>query len=233
VGELAVAKGVISFLCAILSGIFCLPMLIYGSWLLKLWITIQLQRPVYLEYSYLKIGMLFMSLGIAALLCALYAARRRGYWSALFAFPVIAGLWTMVVVSSIIPNDTKSAYHIQKMASELKQFGSEHGRFPDRETTLPAASSKELSPYYQQGSQLPFRIVWVPNATGPFLNSPGPYPGVMFYAVSADQQDVWLTGTELRFPRTTGNNVQFLDFLSADGDTRALHLHAAQTPASK
>lgn len=194
------ARGIVSFVCAILSGLFCLPMFLYGGWLLKLWITIQLQRCVYLKYSYLTVGIAFVSLGIVALLCALYATRRRGYWSALFAFPVIAGLWTMVVMPNIVPNDAKSAYHIQNMASKLKTFSSEHGLFPDRENALPAKDSKELSPYYQRGRQLPFRIVWVPNSTGPFLNSPGPYPGVIFYAVSANQREVWLTGTESAFP---------------------------------
>ncbi len=206
-------------------------MLLYGGWLLKLWITIQLQQSVYLGYSYLTVGAVFMSLGVVSLLCALYAARRRGYWSALFAVPVIAGLWTMAAVPNMVPYDTKSAYHIQNMVRELQTHSSEHGRFPDRETALPADSPRELSPYYQRGRQLPFRIVWVPNAVGPFLNGPGPYPGVIFFAVSADQQDVWLTGTELRFPRTTGNNVKFLDFLSTEGDRRVLHLHAA--PVSK
>jgi len=208
-------------------------MLLYGGWLLKLWIAIQLQRCAYLGYSYLTVGMIFMALGVVSLLCALYAARRRGYWSALFAVPVIAGLWTMAAIPNMVPYDTKSASHIQNMARELESFSLQYGRFPDRETALPAGVLNEPSPYYQQGRQLPFRTVLIPNAAGPFLNSPGPYPGVIFYAVSANQQDVWLTGTELRFPRTTGNYVQFLDFLSADGDTRVLHLHAAQTPASK
>jgi hypothetical protein len=208
-------------------------MLVYGGWLLKLWIAIQLRHCVYLEYSYLKIGIAFVSLGLVSLLCALYAARRRGHWSALFAFPVLAGLWTMVVVSSIIPNDRQSAYHIQNMARELESFSAEHGRFPDRETALPAGVLNESSPYYQQGRQLPFRTVLIPNATAPFLDNPGADPGVIFYAVSADQQDVWLTGTELRFPRPIGGHVQFLSYLSIDGDTRVIHLHSGQTPASK
>ena len=62
-------------------------MLIFGGWLLKLWITIQLQRCVYLECSYLTVGVVFVSLGVLALLCALYATRRPGYWSVLLLFP--------------------------------------------------------------------------------------------------------------------------------------------------
>jgi hypothetical protein len=229
-GELEVGKGVVSFLCAILSGLFCLPMLIYGGWLLKLWITIQIQRCVYLEYSYLTTGIAFVSLGVVALLCALYATRRRGYWSALFALPVVAGLWTMAVIPNIVPYDRSTLSHIRRVMRELEAFNSEHGGFPDRETALPDSLLKEPGPYYQHGRQLPFRTVLLPKATGPFLDNPGADPGVIFYAVSADRQEVWLTGTELRFPHPIGGHVQFVGFLSADGDTRVLHLHAGHTP---
>jgi len=228
-----VARGVVSFLAAILSGLFCLPMLLYGGWLLKLWITIQFQRCVYLQYSYLTIGIAFVAFGVVALLCVFYAARKQGKWSALYVVPVIAGLWTMAAVPNMVPYDKKSAHHIQNMAHELELFNSEHSRFPDRETALPADVLNEPSPYYQNGRQLPFRTVLVPNATGPFVSNPGSDPGVIFYAVSADQQEVWLTATELRFPRPIGGYVQFVSYLSADGDSRVLHLHAGQTPVSK
>jgi hypothetical protein len=206
-------------------------MLIFGGWLLKLWITIQLERCVYLEYSYLTVGVAFVSLGVLALLCALYATRRRGYWSALFAFPVVAGLWTMVVVPNIVPYDRGTSSHIQIVMRELEAFSSENGGFPDRETALPDVLLKESSPYYQNGRQLPFRTVLLPNATGPFLDNPGADPGVIFYAVSSDRQEVWLSGAELRFPRPIGGYAQFA-FLSAEGDTRVVHLHAGRTTLS-
>ncbi len=85
-------RGVVSILCAILSGLLCLPMLIFGGWLLTLWITIQIRRSVYLEYSYLTIGMAFVAMGVVSLLCVLYAVRRRGNWGALYVVPVMAGL---------------------------------------------------------------------------------------------------------------------------------------------
>jgi hypothetical protein len=121
-------------------------MLIFGGWLIKLWITIQLQRCVYLEYSYLTVGVAFVSLGVLALLCALYATRRRGYWSALFAFPVVAGLWTMVVVPNIVPYDRVTSSHIHIVMRELEAFSSENGGFLDRETALPDVLLKESSP---------------------------------------------------------------------------------------
>ena len=208
-------------------------MLIFGGWLLTLWITIQIRRSVYLEYSYLTIGMAFVAMGVVSLLCVLYAVRRRGNWGALYVVPVMAGLWTMVAIPNLAPYDTKSPHHIGNVADELESFSKQHGRFPDNETALSADVLKEPGPYYQNGRQLPFRTVLVPRATGPFLDSPGTDPGVIFYAVSADQQEAWLTGTELRFPRLSVGQAQFIGFLSLDGDTRVRHLHAGQMPVVK
>jgi hypothetical protein len=213
--------------CVILSSLCCLPMFIFGGWLLILWVAIQIRRSVYLEYSYLTVGIAFLSLGVVALFCVVYAAKKRGGWGGLYVVPVIAGLWSMVVIPNIVPYDVKSLHHIRNLTDELDSFSKQHGRFPDHETALPAEVLKEPSPYYQNGRQLPFRTVLVPNATGPFLDSPGADPGVIFYAVSADQQEVWLTGTEIRFPhRPVGGHAQFIRFLSLDGDTRVRHLHA-------
>jgi hypothetical protein len=224
-------RGIVSILCTILCGLCCLPMLIFGGWLLALWITIQISNSVYLEYPYLKFGIVFLSLGAVAIFCLWFAARRRGFWSALFVIPVFAGLWTMVVIPNIIPYDTETGYRIRRMADELASFRSAHGGFPDQETALPPATLKARSPYYRKRQQLPFRVAFLPNATRPFLDNPGADPGVIFYAVSADHQEVWLTGTELRFPYTGGGSAHFVSYLSNDGDTRVLHLHAA--PVSK
>jgi hypothetical protein len=203
-------------------------MFIFGGWLLTVWMTSQIRNSIYLEYPYLRAGIGFLSLGVIALLCIVYAARRRGPWSALFIFPVLAGLWTMVVIPDIIPYDLKSSAHIRNLANELDLFREKTGRFPDRETAFPATVLQEPSPYYQRGRQLPFRTVIVPNAPGPFLDSAGAEPGVIFYAISADQQDAWLTGTELGFWHgASGNHVRLIRFLSAEADRRALHLHSA------
>jgi hypothetical protein len=202
-------------------------MFIFGGWLFAIWVTIQIRNTVHLQYPYLRAGIGFLTLGVVALLCIVYAARRRGAWSALFIFPVLAGLWTMVVIPDVIPYDLKSSAHIRNLANELDSLKEKTGRFPDGETALPTTVLQEPSPYYQKGRQLPFRTVIVPNATGPFLDSPGAEPGVIFYAISADQREAWLTGTELGFWHGPGgDHVRFIRFLSADADMRVLHLHS-------
>jgi hypothetical protein len=210
-------------------------MLIFGGWLLTLWIAIQVRRSVYLEYPYLKVGVVFWSLALVAVLCLGYAERRRGFWSALFIVPVITGFWTMAAIPNLIPYDTKSSAHIRDIADALNSFEKQNGRFPLGETALPSGILEDPSPYYQNHRQLAFRNKVIPNATGPFISNPGSEPGVVFFAVSADQQEVWLTGTESRFPHPLSGvgEVHFIRFLSADTDTRVLHLDAGQTPASR
>lgn len=209
-----------------ISGLFCLPMFIYGGWLLTLWITIQIQRCLYLEYPYLTTGIVFVFLGILALLGILYAARRRGYWRALLFLPVVTGLWAMIVIPNILPFDTEASAHLSHFVGALDLFSKLHNRYPGDETELQQAfpsMPKERSSYRKSGEDLPFRIVLVANAAGPFLGSPGKDPGVMFYALTADGQEAWLTATELSYP--VGNHIRFVDFFSMDGDHRVFHRH--------
>ena len=222
-GELVV-KRVVSFLAAVVPGLFCLPMFLFGSWLLGLWITIQVRRCVYLEYPYLAIGIAFVALGIVALLCVLYGTRRRGYWGVLLLVPVIMGLWAMIVIPNILPSDGEALGHLSHAASALDFFSNLHTRYPADDNDLKEAFTslpKERSLYRENGRELPFRIVLVANATGPFLGSAGNDPGVMFYAVSSDRQEAWLTATELGYP--VGNHVRFASSLSLDGDSRVFH----------
>lgn len=136
-------------------------MLIYGGWLLSLWVTIQITRRVYFGYPYLKVGIAFWSLAVVALLCIIYADRKRGFWSALFIVPVITGFWTMAVIPNIAPFDTKSPSHVRDVATELEAFSQQHGRFPDDETALPAEVLQQASPYYQDGTY-PSAPCWCP-----------------------------------------------------------------------
>jgi hypothetical protein len=204
-------------------------MLIFGGWLLTLRITILIRHCVYLEYPYLATGVAFVLIGIISLLCVLYGARSRGYWGILFLVPVVIGLWTMIVIPNIFPFDLEGSAHLSHVAGALDFFSKLHSRYPGDETELEqvlAALPKEPSLYRKNGQELPFRIVLIANATGPFLESPGSDPGIMFYAVSPDRQEAWLTATELRHP--VGNQVRFSDFFSVDGDHRVFHRRISQ-----
>ena len=205
--------------------------MIYGGWLLALWITIQIRQCVYLEYPYLAIGLAFTFLGAAAFVCLLYGTRRRGYWRMLLGVPVLAGVWTVLFVPDITPFDARVFDHIGHVANGLDSFSGAHGRFPGNEAELQQVLRpylQERSQYREHGGDVPFRAVLMVNANGPFLGSSGDRPGVVFYSVSPDRQDVWLTATELDRRHPVGNHVQFVGFITLDSGLGVIHRHASQ-----
>jgi hypothetical protein len=218
-----------------ISTLFCLPMFLYGGWMLSLWIMIQVRRCVYLEYPYLPIGVASVVLCSVALLCVLQGAKRRGYWRLLFMVPVVMGLWAMIVIPNIAPFDAKSATHVFEVANQLDSFGKARGRFPQDENELerwvPAAAAS--SPYGKDGRELSFRVVLIANASGPQMGGLGNDPGVTLYGLSSDRRDVWLSQTELEPQHPVGNHVRLVEFLSLDGFHKAIHLRVGQVPSEE
>jgi hypothetical protein len=223
-----------SLACAMASGLFCLPTLLYGGCLLALWVTIQIRHCVYLEYPYLAGGVAFGSLGVVALLCVVWGTRKRGYWRALLLVPVVIGLWAMMVIPNVFPSDFKSASHVLDIAQELDSFGDEHGYFPIDEAKLKQGvpASTVSGPYRKDGQQLAFRVAFAANAAGPILHA-GEEPGVTFYALSGDHKDVWLTATELGSKLPVGGHARLIDFLSVSGLHKVVHLHVGQRPSEE
>jgi hypothetical protein len=108
----------------------------------------------------------------------------------------------------------------------LDFFSKLYNRYPGDDAELKQAFTSlptERSPYRKNGRELPFRIVLIANASGPFLEGPGSDPGVTFYAVSPDRQDAWLTATELGSANPIGDHVRFVDFFSFEADPRVHH----------
>jgi hypothetical protein len=206
-------------------------MFIFGGWLLSLWATIQLRHCMYLEYPYLGTGIVFVFFGVVALFCVLFVARRRGYWRTLFLVPVVTGLWAMIIIPNVLPLDLEGSGHLSHVVSALDFFSKLHNRYPGDEAELRQAFTslpRERSLYRKNGQEVPFRLVLIANAAGPFLGDPGKDPGVMFYAVSLDRQEAWLTATELSSSHPVGNHVRFVDFFSMDGDPRVFHRRVSQ-----
>jgi hypothetical protein len=54
------------------------------------------------------------------------------------------------------------------------------------------------SPYSQRGMRLPYEIVITTNANGPRVKKLSQRPGVLYYSVSSDLQEVWMTMTALQ-----------------------------------
>lgn len=102
-------------------------------------------------------------------------------------------------------------YEVQKRAfvrsmwnvlGAVQVCGQSLGRkYPVRQADCPAVSDvlqTAVSPYRRGGENLPYRAVFLPNASGPLLVLPeGTEPGTIFLAVSRDRARVWGTAAAL------------------------------------
>jgi hypothetical protein len=204
-------------------GLFAVPPLLFAGLLFRYWLMIQFHRGIYLEYPYLATGLVFLCLGILEVFCVMQGMRRRGFGRLLLAIPVILGFATMINVPEIAPKDREGLRHLSNMITGLDSFDSEHGHYPETVAELEQTSSETNGPtrYRKNGQLLHHRAVLLANASGPYSGSVGDEPGVLFYAVTSDYKEAWLTETEL--DRPVGGHVQFVQILTFDGFSTSLH----------
>jgi hypothetical protein len=198
----------------VIFGLFALPALTFGLYLVTCSIRIHTTNVYYVEYPYLAAASVFVVLGAAIFRCVLYAAWRRSFYGSLFGVGVIFGLATMAYIPDGIPHVDRSMIGDSNYMSSVKSFlgvwRDVNRRFPKNETEFseamksgPAAwqnrveSPPTLSFYSQGGHRLPYEIVVVNDASGPQLDNVSNRPGVIYYAVSSDQQQYWVTMTGL------------------------------------
>ena len=198
----------VRILLALVFGLFSLPLLGFGGWLLYVWIAVHLRQQTYLDYPYLYVGVTALVLGSLSLSSALYGAWRRAYWGILFVMPNLTGLWAMIVIPNIVPFDIATGNHVGQLERSLYLYQEERGRFPGNEAELrqtAASVLEEPSNFLNRGKRLNFRLVVLPGASGPWISTPGDMPGIVFYSVAPDRLTCWLTVTDL----DKGRHVQF------------------------
>ena len=195
-------------------GLFALPALIFGFYLVACSVRIHTTDVYYVEYPYLAAGSGLVMLGAGIFCCALYGASRRGFYRLFLPVGAVLGLATMVYIPDGIPHVHRSMIQDSNYLSSVHSFlGVWHDanhRFPKNEAEFLDAlkrgpetwQNRVKSPpteslYSQRGNRLPYQIVVVNDAAGPRLDNVSDRPGVIYYAVSSDQQQYWVTMTGL------------------------------------
>jgi hypothetical protein len=193
--------------------LFALPALVFGLYLIACSVRTHISEVYYVEYPYLAVGSALMALGAGIFCCALYGASRRGLYKLLLPIGAVLGLATMVYIPDGIPHVERSMIQDSNYLSTVHSFlGVWHDanhRFPKNEAEFsdalkrgPEAWQNRLEPlpaesaYSQRGHRIPYQIVVVSDAPGPRLDKVSDRPGV-YYAVSSDQQQYWITMTGL------------------------------------
>jgi hypothetical protein len=207
------SRTIVRVILTILFGIFSLPALIFGLYLFACWIRIHMTDVYYVEYPYLPASLIYLAVGAIILVSAVYGAWRRSFYGLLFAIPVMVGLATMVYLPDGQPHDNSmmaDTNYLSSVNSFFRVWYETNHKFPANQTEFyealksgPAAwqyrveSPSQLSFYSRSGVRLPYEIVVATDVTGPRIDNASDRPGVIYYCVSRDQQQFWVTMTGL------------------------------------
>lgn len=200
-------------LLSIIFGLFSVPTLGYGGYLLVCWIRIHTSDVYYADYWYSIAGLAFVAGGLLSLWAALYGAWRRSFYGLLFVAPVFLGLAGMINIPDLLPHDYSSMADVNYLSdvnSFFRVWYENNHRFPADESEFKEALRKgpaawqyrvgpaPLSRYMQRGNKLPYQVVVVTNANAPRTTDASRRPGVIYYCVSGDLQEFWVTMTRLQ-----------------------------------
>jgi hypothetical protein len=199
---------------AALSGLLCLPPLIFGLYFFVCWVRVHTSDIYYVEYPRLLAALVFVGIGILSICCVVYGVIRRSLFGIAFATPLFLGLATMIYIPDGMPHVQKSmvsdSNYLSNLNLLLRSWYESHQSFPKDDLEFRDAirngakkerhgfhSPSPLSDYAKRGARLRYETVVIQNASGPKLDSPSERPGVIYYSIAADQQRFWLTMTAL------------------------------------
>jgi hypothetical protein len=223
----SLARKTFRLILGVVAGLFSLPSLVFGLYLIRCSLRIHTSDVYYVEYPYLASASVLIGLGLLGLSCAAYGIRRRSFYGMIFVIALAWGFITMVSIPDATPRAQRSMMDDTNYLSDIHSFSEvwykSHRSFPKDEGEFreaikegPAAWQFRVAPppseshYAKNGKRLPYRVVVVTAATGPKLDGLSEQPGVIYYCVSADHQQFWATMTGLAedvSPRATLNRV--------------------------
>jgi hypothetical protein len=207
-------RKVVTVIVGMITGIFSLPALIFGGYFFVCWFRIHTTDAFYVEYPYLLAGCLILATGLLSAFCTVWGLRRRSFHGLVFVFPLLGGLAMLVYIPDGTPHVQRSMVddgnYLSDVGSFFRVWYESHHNFPGNEAEFLDAMSKGparwhgriqapsyRSDYGQRGHNLPYEIVIVENASGPRLNDTATHPGVIYYCLSSDRQQYWVTMTAL------------------------------------
>jgi hypothetical protein len=188
-------------------------MLGYGGYLFVCWFRIHTSNVYYADYPYATVALAWFGVGLLSLCATLHGVWRRSFYGSLFVIPVMVGLAAMVNIPNLTPHGFSmgtDTNYLSAVNSFFRVWYENNHRFPASEAEFrdalrkgPEAWQYRVGPapasrYRQRGNPLPYEVVVVTNADAPRLTDISHRPGVIYYCVSKDLQEFWVTMTSLQ-----------------------------------
>jgi hypothetical protein len=199
---------------AVAFGLFSLPALVFGSYLLSCWFRIHTTDLYYVDYPYVRVAFIWIGLGVSCVLLTLYGASRTSVYGLLFSIPLLLGFASKELIPNTKPHlarsmvaDMNFLWHVQSLCRDwylaTHKFPASDNDVRKAGSRIPATSQAGIelfsaeSYYSLRGNRLAYDIVVISNASGPHMTELSDRPGVIYYSVSSDLQKMWITMTAL------------------------------------
>ncbi len=202
---------------AILFLLFSLPIFHFGWGFLWSAVKLRSGQPFYAvsPEGYTARGAFWVGLALVALVPSAVVLLKKGAKGSWLVLPLLVLLLAAIAVPSNIPPGYRGHMaggavrgRMQDAATQLEEWGSEHGQLPGDESELRIAlgpkkpaeeeASATNSMFGRGGQPVPYRFLLVPNAKAPHRAEPaGDQPAMVYCAISPDRQRFWLTATAL------------------------------------
>jgi len=230
-----------------LFGLFCLPTLIFGGYLLICWFQTHRAGVYYANYKYVGVASIFLAAAALSACATWFGAWRRSFYGLLFLVPVISGLAAMVAIPDMLPRTSfmiADTNYLSDIQSFLRVWYEANHRFPSDESEFGDALSKgpaawqyrvgpvPTSQYMEDGKFLSYEIIVERDANGPRLSHMLERPGVIYYSVSHDLQEFWVTMTSLKTDFGSASSIKRAGGQST-GDVWIVHATGKEYPEDK
>jgi len=212
----------LSYGSALLGVMLSLIPLSFGVGLMRDWLRVKRDPGASFNYEYLLFGMVWVLAASIGLIPVVYASFKSAPSKFLSAWAVAVGLTSAYLTPEFNPQTsmlTAATGATREIEQNLIAWDGIHGRYPmDANELADAVGSEFLSErpvFRRQGKAIPYRLRFVPNATGPYEYQDVDEPGMLVYAVSSNFREFWLTMTTLDKP--VGGRTVFLRAPGAGG----------------
>jgi hypothetical protein len=205
-------RKILKILLTALFGIFYVPPIGFGIYLFICWVRIHISDVYYGDSLYLLSALLWIGVGLVTCGVTWYGAWRRSFYGLILIIPLFLGLLSIHLIPNVESHVTTlvSDYNFAKNITDaLQDWYEKRQEFPSSESefwealargtssTIYRASPVTYSKYRQRGSLLPYLIIVSSGARGARTTDVSERPGVVYYCVSADLHEFWITMTGL------------------------------------